>query len=189
MDDKWEQILPSNRRDSTNIPPPLFFHSAALVDDKDMYIFGGWRLTPQSKSGEGSFITYNRALYKFDLESREWDCVTVFPSEFSVHKVADPRIRVASHTSADWLNTPPLTLYNGDQFFFTPAHPFPRIGTVMISYMHKLFLFGGWANRELNDLWMFSPESRRWTCCPTKGVVPSPRFEISLVSSSLSFSH
>ena len=136
-----------------------------------MYVFGG-------KLTVSQYPKLNKSLYKLDLTTREWSIVTSFPDTFvekteRTQQSTLPSTMRSTHQSAFVLSESE----EDETFLFTPDHPLPRSEACAVVCQNHLFLFGGLGvDQELNDLWMFDPQSVRWICCFTKGICPAPRF-------------
>ncbi|KAA6356271.1 MAG: hypothetical protein EZS28_048202, partial [Streblomastix strix] len=75
-DRKWKRIQYENQPSDPNIPPPIFLHTAVILNDKDMFIFGGGNL---GKASEKKTQIPQGTLYKFDLITRYWTVIR-FPT-------------------------------------------------------------------------------------------------------------
>ena len=191
---KWELLR------TKNTPKKLrTYHSAGLINQRYMFVYGGENVLAQREDVLPSLI--------LDLYTNEWKELAVYENNSDIK---DNAILNRKFHSSCVVNNSVVYIYGGyrvdyeglnemliipfesSSFTSLKVHctrlifnsyditscycPFPRWGASLTAYKNDtLILFGGRNKYDLNDLWYFNIKTYKWTQIESYTEIPSPR--------------
>ncbi|KAL6075714.1 Nitrile-specifier protein 5 [Balamuthia mandrillaris] len=158
------------------VPEPRLAHSCVAVDQV-LYIFGG-RKTDKTELDELlTFDTRTNTWSKLASTSRtpaprSYHCSVALGKDVYVFGGCGQSGRMNDLWRFDTANNvwEEVTLAPSS----APA-PSPRGGPALCAAGNKIYLFGGFNGKELQDLYCFTPETKEWRAVELQGDVPAPR--------------
>ncbi|CAG5099072.1 Oidioi.mRNA.OKI2018_I69.XSR.g16225.t1.cds [Oikopleura dioica] len=185
MKNSWEKVEWSGNR-----PFGRDGHTMNTWNDK-IIIFGGF---------DAEYDTYSNDTHIFDIKEKSWSRVVtsgsaprwrdfhtaviirdrlfifggrcdVFGTQQSARDYYDPSVKYLDLKSLKWSNQLDKVAPDAEQ-------PIGRRSHAAFAYNEKMFIFGGYNQREknhFNDLWCFDPETCIWYPIFPSGKNPSPR--------------
>jgi len=150
-----------------NPPSPRFGHAQATIGDC-IYVFGG-------RAGTQIDELLMNDLHKFDTKTRTWTTVDTrgdLPSPRSFHKMVALKnklyvfggcpakgrladLHLFDPDTSQWTRLPEAPMEGRGGAAFAAV---PRLGE------GKLMVLGGFAGREVGDMWEFDVASETWSC-------------------------
>ena len=175
---KWSSL------DLPNAPSGRNGHTATLIDNRRVFIIGGWL-------GSGPFAAND--LHILDLVDKKWEKSRIkgeAPGPCNMHTadLIDRKIYVfRGGNGKDYLND--LHTLNVDSLVWSRVeaqgnNPPQRANHSSAVINHNLYIFGGWdGSKRLNDLFTLDTERMEWTEITTDpATTPSPRAGMSLTN-------
>jgi len=151
-------------------PSPRFGHAQATIGDC-IYVFGG-------RAGTQIDELLMNDLHKFDTKTRTWTAVDTkgdLPSPRSFHKMVALKnklyvfggcpakgrladLHLFDPDTSQWTRLPEAPMEGRGGTAFAAVVVFPKWGE------GKLMVLGGFAGREVGDMWEFDVATETWSC-------------------------
>lgn len=151
-------------------PGPRYGHTATLIENHPpkILIFGGML------GGGGTFefdIPQSQTIDDEEPISRPFMFFRRKGKKSNLIEEFDDNVYFLTISSDSWTWTKPLILSSKN------SRPLPRGEHSMVKISaNEVLMFGGWASKPMNDLWIFNFVDREWKKIQPSGLEPRPRF-------------
>jgi hypothetical protein len=174
----WKQMKPTG-----DIPAPRCGHSSLILQDENLFLFGG-------NESESHFSNSNTKLYIYNISSNSWRNIPIpelpakYGNSFLFHE--EYVYCVTSNTLDFSARIDQISVKTGEWKKYS-EHKMNGV-TSIVSILHegKILTFGGFEGRLLtlsNKFVEFDIESKKWSIWETSGETLSPRALYSCIKS------
>jgi N-acetylneuraminic acid mutarotase len=167
---RWTQLAPDGP-----VPSARVGHAAASVGDR-FYVFGGRTGVDQQETALSDF-------WEFDASAARWRQIEAEggPVARSYHVMAShgDRVYVFGGCGANGRQNDLFAFDTEKQAWEEltggPEQPAVRGGPALFATADKIYVFGGFCGKEMDDFWAYDLQARRWDAVQAQGERPHAR--------------